>query len=95
MKLGTWLLALVQPMLAKILLSLGFAVVSITGMEAVLNQVKQVLIANVNNMSGDMLAIFLFAGGGKVFGMILGSVATKVMLWQITQSTKILGVNPQ
>ncbi len=95
MKLGTWLLALVQPMLAKILLSLGFAVVSITGMEAVLNQVKQMLIGGINGMSGDMLALFLFAGGGKVLGMIFAAVATKVMLWQITQGTKLLGVNPQ
>lgn len=94
MKIGTWLLSLAQPFIAKILLALGFSVVTIIGMEAVIDQVKTLVTGGVNSMAPDMLNIFLLAGGGKALGMILGAITTKVMLWQIQSATKILGVNP-
>ena len=95
MKIGTWLLSLVQPFIAKILLALGFSVVTITGFEAAVNQVKAQLVGSVNALPVDLLNVFLLAGGGKGIGIILAAVAVKVMLWQISSATKILGVNPQ
>lgn len=95
MKIGTWLLSLVQPILAKILLALGFSVVTITGFEAAINQLKQQLVASVNALPVDLLNVFLLAGGGKGIGIILAAVAVKVLLWQISGATKILGSNQQ
>lgn len=95
MKIGTWLLSLVQPFIAKFLLALGFSVVTITGFEAAVNQVKAQLVGSVNALPADMLNVFLLAGGGKGIGIILAAVAVKVMLWQISSATKILGANPQ
>lgn len=95
MKIGTWLLSLVSPMLGKILVALGFSVVTITGFEAALGQVKSQLVGSVNALPLDMLNVFLLAGGGKGIGIILAAVAVKIMLWQISNATKILGVNPQ
>lgn len=95
MKIGTWLLSLVSPMLGKILVALGFSVVTITGFEAALGQVKGQLVGSVNALPLDMLNVFLLAGGGKGIGIILAAVAVKIMLWQISNATKILGVNPQ
>lgn len=95
MKIGTWLLSLAQPFIAKILLALGFSVVTITGFEAAVNQVKAQLVGSVNALPVDLLNVFLLAGGGKGIGIILAAVAVKVLLWQISSATKILGVNPQ
>lgn len=95
MKIGTWLLSLVQPFLAKILLALGFSVVTITGFEAAIGQVKQQLVGSINALPLDLLNVFLLAGGGKGVGIILAAVAVKVLLWQVSSATKILGVNPQ
>lgn len=95
MKIGTWLLSLVQPFVAKVLLALGFSVVTITGFEAAVDQVKAQLVGSVNSLPMDMLNVFLLAGGGKGIGIILAAVAVKVMLWQISSATKILGVNSQ
>lgn len=95
MKIGTWLLSLAQPFIAKILLALGFSVVTITGFEAAVNQVKVQLVGSVNALPVDLLNVFLLAGGGKGIGIILAAVAVKVLLWQISSATKILGVNPQ
>jgi hypothetical protein len=95
MKIGTWLLALVQPFIAKILLSLGFSVVSIVGMDAVLGKVKDMLTANINALPADTLNVFLLAGGGKGLGIILGAITTKLLLWKISSATKVLGTNQQ
>jgi hypothetical protein len=41
-----------------------------------------------------MLNVFLLAGGGVGFGMLMGAVTTRVMIWQIQNATKFLGTNP-
>jgi len=94
MKIGTWLLTLVQPFLAKILLSLGFSVVSIVGMDAVLNTLKDQAIQGVNSLPSDMLAFALYIWIGKGIGIIFAACTTKLMLWTIQNGTKILGINP-
>jgi hypothetical protein len=93
MKFGTFLLALVEPILAKILLSLGFSVVSIVGMEAIVNQIKGTLISNVNSLPADVLQFALFLGVGNALGIIFGAVTTKLLLWAAQNATSIIGKN--
>ncbi|CAN7423203.1 DUF2523 family protein [Variovorax paradoxus] len=93
MKLGTFLLSLLQPALAKILLSLGFSVVSIIGMQALLSQLKTSLVSSFNTMPAAALNLFLLAGGGIALGIVFGALTTKLLLWQIQRSTQILGSN--
>lgn len=95
MKIGTWLLGLVQPWVAKVLLALGFNVVTITGMNVAFNTIKDRFVGGVNALPVDLLNLFLLAGGGTGLGIILGALATKLALWQIQNSVKILGTNQQ
>lgn len=94
MKIGTWLLSLVSPFMGKILASLGFSVVTITGMGTILNQVKDQFVQSANSMPADVINLFLLAGGGQAVGMVTGALTTKFLLWQIHNSSKILGWNP-
>jgi hypothetical protein len=94
MKLGTWFLSLVQPLLARLLLSLGFSVVTITGMQLTINALKDQWVNSVNQMPADILNVFLLAGGGIAAGLILGAITTRILIWQIMNATKVLGVNP-
>lgn len=94
MKIGVFLLALVKPMLAKILLSLGFSVVSVTGLTLITNQLKTQAITGLGLLGPEMAALFGLAGGPEGLGIILGACTTKLMLWHIQNSTKILGTNP-
>lgn len=94
MKLGTWLLSLLQPALSRILAMLGFSVVTITGMDVLLTQLKQSVVSGLGAMGGDMFNVFLLAGGGQALGIITGALTTKLLLWQVQNATKILGVNP-
>ncbi len=94
MKLGTWLLSLVSPMFGRLLTALGFSVVSITGMEALLSQLKTSMVSGLGGLSADMFNLFLIGGGGQALGIITGALTTKLLLWQVQNATKILGVNP-
>lgn len=95
MKIGTWLLSLVQPIIARILLALGFSVVTINGFEAAINSLKQQLIGSMNGLPSEMLQVVLLGGVGQGLGLITAAVAVRVLLWQIQSATKVLGVNPQ
>lgn len=95
MKIGTWLLSLLQPAIGRILAALGFSVVSILGMDVILTQIKTQLVSGLGGMSADMFNVFLLAGGGQALGIITGAITTKFLLWQVQNATKILGVNPQ
>lgn len=94
MRIGTWLLALMEPLIGRILASLGFSVVTITGFELAVQQVKDLVTSGVNSLPADMLNLFLYAGGGVGLGMIFGAITTKLLLWQIQNATRILGANP-
>lgn len=94
MKLGTWLLSLVSPFLAKILLSLGFSVVTIVGLEAALNGMKAQFVATMGSMQADMLNIVLYLWIGKAFGVIFGACTAKLTMWAIQNATSIIGKNP-
>lgn len=93
MKLAVWLLALVEPLIAKILMSLGLSLVSIVGMDVVIGQLKDMVKSKVNALPADLLNVFLYAGGGVALGIIFGAIATKLLLWQISNATKIIGAN--
>lgn len=95
MKLGTWLLAMMEPLLGRILASLGFSVVSIVGMDAIFQQLKDRVVVSIGGLQPEIVNLFLYAGGGVGISIILGAITTRLLLWQISSSTKILGVNPQ
>lgn len=93
MKFGTWLLAMMQPLIAKIMVSLGLSVVTIVGLQAALSSLKAQFVSSINTMPADAIALFLIGGGGIALGIIFGAMTTKILLWQIQSATKILGVN--
>ena len=93
MKFGTFLIALVEPLLAKILMALGFSVVSIVGVDLALNQIKGMVVSGLLGL-GPLLDFALYIWLGKGLGIVFGACATRLALWQIQNATSILGKNP-
>lgn len=91
MPLAAWLLSLVGPIIGRILLALGFSVITITGMDLVIGQIKNQIVSGASSMAGDVFALFQIAGGGIAMGIIMGAINTRVALWTMTKATKILG----
>lgn len=94
MKIGAWLLALIEPMIAKILIAVGFSLVSIVGVNTVVQQLKSQLHSTMGSLSGDILGLFLLAGGGTGLGMVMGAITTRLLLWQAQKATQFLGKAP-
>ena len=94
MKLGTWILSLVEPIAARIFTSLGLSVVSIVGMQQIFDLLQSRLVANLNGLPSDALQLFLLGGGAEGLGILLGAITTKLMLWQTQKSVQFLGRSP-
>lgn len=90
MKIGTWLVSLIQPLLAKILTVIGFSVVSIVGFEAAIGQVRGLVVSNFA-AAGSVIDFALYLWIGKGLGIVFGACTTKLALWQIQNGTRILG----
>ena len=94
MKLGTFLMALVEPMIGRILVTLGLSIVTVAGFQQVVNILQDQLIARVNALPVTTLQVFLIGGGGVGISMIVSAIAVRVMMWQVMNAKKILGANP-
>lgn len=90
MKFGTWLVGLIPSLLAKILVSLGFSVVTLTGASVVIDGIKNTIIQNVNSFPQDMYNLFLLAGGGIFIGFVFGAAAFNLSMFAIRRATSIL-----
>ena len=91
MKFGTFLLALAEPLLAKILIALGLSVVSIVGVDAVIGTLKTQFVANLGSMPSLWLDFALYLWIGKGIGIIFGAITTRLALWSIQNATAVLG----
>jgi len=92
MQLGAWLLAMVGPMLGRILTTLGFSVVSIVGLTAVLDGLKTQFLSLVNQVPAAGLQLALLGGAGEAMGIIFGACATRLIIMQAEKGTRLLGV---
>lgn len=93
MGLGTWLAGLMSTLTARVLLALGFQVVTITGTTAAFAAAKSMFISQLGAVPAAGLQLALLAGAGTAIGIIFGAIAFRIALWQIQNSVRILGVN--
>lgn len=89
--LGTWLAALMGPLTAKILVALGFSVVSIVGVTSALTTLKNMFIANLAMVPAAGLQLALLGGVGVGLGLVFGAVTFRMLLWQVSNTQRILG----
>ena len=94
MGFGQFLLSLVQPIVARVLVALGFSVVSFVGMDLLMDQ----MIAKAQGAWGGLPVAILqlagLAGIGQGLSIVFGAVLTRIMIWQLQKSRRILGANP-
>lgn len=87
-------MALVEPIIGRILVTLGLSIVTVTGFQQVVNILQDQLIARVNALPVTTMQVFLIGGGGVGISMIVSAIAVRVMMWQVMNAKKILGANP-
>jgi len=90
MKLGSWLVGLVPSLIAKVLLSLGLSVVTITGVSAAIDVVKNLIISNFNALPSPTYNLFLLAGGGIGIGIVFGAITFSLSMFMLRKATSII-----
>ncbi len=91
MPLGTWLLGMMGSLTAKVLMALGFSVVSIVGMNTVFEQLRTMFLSYSQLVPAAGMNLALLAGAGEGAGIIFGACLTRLALWQIANAKRILG----
>jgi len=87
-----WLAALVglaSPMVARVLMALGFSVITITGAVAVLGTLKEQILDALGDAPAGALMIAGLGGAWVGLGMVLGACTFAVSVWGLTKAVKI------
>jgi hypothetical protein len=90
--LGAWLAAIMGPLTGKVLMALGFSVVSVVGVTTALAQIRTLMLAHAGEIPAAAFQFALLGGVGEGLGLILGAIAFRVALWSVANTTRILGV---
>lgn len=91
MPLAAMLLGLIGPAVGRVLVALGFSVVTMSGVELAFGQLKSYLINSVNTLPGEIMQLFLMAGGGVALNMIFGAITFRLSVWAMTNAVKVVG----
>jgi hypothetical protein len=92
MNFAAFLASMTRPLVAKVLMALGFSVVTITGVTASVDTLQNLFMTHMGAVPTAGLQLALLGGAGEGFGLIMGAIATRLALWQIQNGTKILGL---
>lgn len=85
------LAALAGPITARVLIALGFSVVTVTGVAVSVTAIKQQIIANLQAAPLSMLQMIGLSGGWVALGLIFGAMTWCVSFWMLTKAQSILG----
>ena len=86
------LLAIVSGVVARVLLSIGFAVVTVKGVDVAIDTVINMLKTAESSLPSDVHNLFLMAGGGYCLNMICAAISFRLSYWALTKSVRVLGV---
>lgn len=95
MGLAAFFLSLVQPIISRILVALGMSLVTFTGMTLVMDQITQAVQSAWGGLPGAILGLAGLAGLGQGLSIVFGAIATRILIWQLTRSTRMIMSNPQ
>lgn len=83
MAFAAWLVAMVGPVLARILAALGLSLVTLTGLTTAVAGFKSTFMGMVGSLPGDAVQLAGLYGVWEACGMVLGCL-TFVITWQST-----------
>lgn len=88
---AAWLTSLVPSLVGRVLLALGFSVVTITGVDAVGAQIMGYIATAHAGIGADTLAVMNLAGFGAALNILIGAVTARIALYVMTSAAKIIG----
>lgn len=84
--LSDMLLGLVKPALGRVFTSLGISALTITGVDAAFNTVRDRVISEFNKADLAILQLAGLAGAWDALGLIFGACGFAVSYWALTKA---------
>lgn len=91
---AVWALALVQPVVSRILVALGLSVVTMTGVSAVMNEFVAVVTSSWGALPAAIASLAQYAGIGQAFSIIGSAIATKLFMQAAARGVKFATKTP-
>lgn len=85
------LMSLAVPMTGRILLALGFSVVTVSGVAVAWDGLKEQMQVMAGTLPSDLMNLMALGGVWIALGSILGACSFVVALWGLTSATKLIG----
>lgn len=93
MGFGAFLAAMVPTLVGRVMLTLGMSMVTFTGMSVVMDTLTQRAVSAWGALPASVVQLAGLAGLGEALSIIMGAIATRILIWQLTRSTKMMSVN--
>lgn len=84
---------LAVPMVARVLVALGFSVVSITGVALAWSTVKGQIVSNLSAQAGAYVQLAGLGGVWVALGAIIGAMSFAVAFWGLTSAVRVMGAS--
>jgi len=85
------LATLAGPIAARVLIALGFSVVTVTGVTVVFSNLKAQILSQLSSAPLAGLQLIGLGGGWVALGIIFGAMTFAATFYTLTQAQKIIG----
>ncbi len=85
------LVGLTGPIVARVLITLGFSLVTVTGVTVTLTTLKGYVQLNLGAAPTAMLELAGLGGAWEALGLVFGAATFVAGMWVATSATKLVG----
>lgn len=78
-QIATWIMALVGPIVGRVLAALGLGVITYAGFEGIVSGITSQVLANVSSLPSEVFAICARFGFFKACAIVLGAYSAAVV----------------
>jgi hypothetical protein len=91
--LTNWLMALVQPVVVRVLSSLGLSVITFKGVDTAFQQAREYVQNGVNSFAPSVLDLMGLFGIDTGLGLVLGAMSFALSLWALRKAFSFFGLS--
>lgn len=91
MNLAAFLASMAAPIVARVMMALGFSVITVTGVTLAVDQVKELVLSNLGSVPASLLQLGGLLGAWEGLGLIFGAITFAITFKGLTSLTGFIG----
>lgn len=86
---AVWALALVAPLVKRILIALGVGLISYGGLALLATHVRDQVLGNLSGLTGEAYQVVAMSGAFEAVGIMLGGLAARAALMAVERFGRV------